>query len=120
MLGENREQPLEQKEKNVMRNFVIHYTPELLAVMEKKRVRNISLEVASSNASDFEVTELYLRFVSDRTAAYLTEKKRYRRIETEVGLFLLPPYRLHYEDELTLGYEKRFLFRHITCQGVKL
>ena len=102
-----------------MKNFIIHYTPELLTVMREKKKKNISLEVASSNASDFEVTELYLRFVSDRMVKDLL-KKRYRSIETSEGLLLLPPYRLEYDDELTLGYEKGLLFHHITCQGVRL
>ncbi|MBQ1492091.1 MAG: hypothetical protein IIZ39_09025 [Blautia sp.] len=102
-----------------MRELIIHYTPELLTVMRAKNKKNIALEVASSNASDFEVTELYLRFVSDRMVKELI-KKRYRALETSEGLFLLPPYRLEYDSELTLGYEKGLLFHHITCQGVRL
>lgn len=53
----------------------IVYAPELLAYMKKRGKMNISVEVASSDHSDFEVTELYLRLVTDDFASYLTEKK---------------------------------------------
>ena len=103
-----------------MKEIAVHITPRLLEVMDKKKARHIALEVASSNASDFEVTELYLRFVSEKTAAYLTGKKRYQALPTERGLLLLPPYRLVYGDELTLDYESALFLHHITCKGVSL
>ena len=53
-------------------------SPALLQYMHGKNKRNLVVEVASSNASDFEVTELYMRLVSDSMADYLLKKKRYR------------------------------------------
>ena len=98
----------------------IIFEPELMAYMEKKNRRNISVEVATSNASDFEVTEIYLRLVSDSYASYLTEKKRYRLIKAEGGNVLLPPYHLVYQDTLVFGRKKRWLFHFLTYQGISL
>ena len=53
-------------------------SPALLQYMHGKNKRNLVVEVASSNASDFEVTELYMRLVSDSMVEYLLKKKRYR------------------------------------------
>ncbi len=88
--------------------------------MKKKGKKNISVEVASSDRSDFEVTELYCRFVKDDYAFYLRDKNRYVLRETEVGYVLLPPYRLHYEDTVTFGLKKFWIFHSITMSGVEL
>ena len=98
----------------------IHYERDLIAYMEKRKKKNISVEVASSNASDFEFTEIYLRLVSDDFASYLVNKKRYRAILTPVGQVLLPPYRLVYAEEITFGCKKRWLFHFLTYQGISL
>ena len=96
------------------------YEPELLAYMNEKGRHNLSLEVASSNASDFEVTELYLRFVSDKDALFLENRKHYHCVKTEVGKVLLPPYRLAYDDTVTLGLKRYWIFKKLTFKGVHL
>ncbi len=96
------------------------YTEDLLEYMKKKGKKNISVEVASSDRSDFEVTELYCRFVKDDYAFYLRDKNRYVLKETEVGYVLLPPYRLHYDDIVTFGLKKFWIFHSITMSGVEL
>ena len=96
------------------------YTPELLEYMQGKGKKHIAVEVATSDHSDFEVTELYFRFVSEKHALYLRDKKRYILKETPVGFVLLPPYRLHYDDTVTFGLKKFLFFRSITQTGISL
>ncbi|MCR5652048.1 MAG: hypothetical protein K6F86_12820 [Lachnospiraceae bacterium] len=96
------------------------YTPELLEYMQRKGKKHIAVEVASSDHSDFEVTELYFRFVSEKYAYYLRDSKRYVLKETSVGFILLPPYRLHYEDTVTFGLKKFLIFNSITQTGISL
>ena len=96
------------------------YTPELISYMDNKGKKHIAVEVASSDHSDFEVTELYYRFISEDHAFYLRDKKRYVLKETDVGFVLLPPYRLHYEDIVTFGLKKFLIFHSITQTGISL
>lgn len=97
-----------------------YYTEDLLEFMKKKGRKNIAVEVASSDRSDFEVTELYCRFVKDDYALYLRDRQRYVLKETEVGYVLLPPYRLHYEEKVTFGLKSFWIFHSITITGVEL
>ncbi len=96
------------------------YTPRLLEYMKKKGKKHISVEVASSDHSDFEVTELYYRFVKEDYALYLRDKKRYVIKETDVGYILLPPYRLHYEPVITFDLKSFWIFHSISQTGIEL
>lgn len=98
----------------------IIYTSELLSYMKKKGKMNISVEVASSDHSDFEITELYLRLVTDDFARYLIQKKRYRGIRTCEGLVLFPPYRLFTDDKVTFYLRKLWIFRSVRQEGIRL
>ena len=100
--------------------MTFNFEPELLAYMEKRKRKNISVEVASSNASDFEVTEIYLRLVTDDFASYLIRKKRYRSIHVPEGQVLLPPYHLVYEDTITFGCKNRWFLHFLTYKGISL
>ena len=95
-------------------------TPNLLEYMKKKKKKNISVEVASSDHSDFEVTEIYLRLVSDRFATYLTDKNRYVARQSEAGLILLPPYRLEYDNVITFSLKKILFFHILKQDGIRL
>ena len=95
------------------------YTPELLKYMKEKNKRHIAVEVAKADHSDFDVTELYYRFVSDRMLEDL-KNRRYRIHETEVGFVALPPYVLHYSETVTFGLKKTLFIHSITCEGIKL
>ena len=99
--------------------MIFQYTPELLAYMKEKNRRHIAVEVAKADHSDFDVTEIYYRFVSDRMLADL-EKRRYRIVETGMGKVALPPYVLHYSDTVTFGLKKILFIHSITCEGIKL
>ena len=89
--------------------------------MHKVGLLNYRVEVASSNASDFEVTELYLRLVKPEFAQYLMQKKRYRERPLEGGgTVLLPPYHLEYDETVTFGRRKRFFFPTLYMEGIRL
>ncbi|MCR4657377.1 MAG: hypothetical protein K5770_14305 [Lachnospiraceae bacterium] len=96
------------------------YTDDLVRYMEKKRRLNISVEVAQSNNSDFDVTEIYIRLVTDKFASYLCEKKNYRVKKTPVGLVLLPPYRLEYDETITFFLKKYWIFSFPAQKGITL
>jgi hypothetical protein len=98
----------------------IVYTPELLAYMKRKGKMNISVEVASSDHSDFEITELYLRLVTDDFAAYLIQKKRYRGVRTDQGQVLFPPYRLFCNDRVVFSLKKIWIFHALRQEGIRL
>jgi len=96
------------------------YSPELIEYMQKKQKTNIMVEVVSSNTSDFDVTEICLRFIPDKFADRLIEKDRYRAVEAPVGRLIMPPYRLEIAQEVCF-YLKKFLFMNLIKQnGIKL
>ena len=95
-------------------------TPALAAHMQSKKKRNICVEVAQSNASDFEVTEIFLRLVSDSFADYLCKKKRYRMVEAGQFHVLLPPYKLEIDDVVTFDIKKYWIFTKLICKGIRL
>lgn len=98
----------------------IRYSEELLSEMRRKGKKNLSIEVAATNHSDLEVTELYVRYVKDDFADYLVEKKNYSRVTTEVGQVLLPQYRLFLDDTITFYIKKTWIFRSLAVDGVRL
>ena len=95
------------------------YTPDLLEYMHRKGKRHISVEVATADHSDFDVAELYYRIIDDRTVEFL-KKKRYRAVETEHGLVMLPPYHLEYDEIVTFRLRKVLLFHTVTTDGIRL
>ena len=97
----------------------VSYTPELLEYMNRKKKKHISVEVATADHSDFDVAELYYRIIDDRTVDFL-KKKRYRAVETEHGLVMLPPYHLEYDEIVTFRLRKVLLFHTVTTDGIRL
>ena len=95
------------------------YQPELLEYMAEKGRNDLAVEVAATNHSDIDVTEIYVRLVSRKMLQEL-RKKNYRIIETSIGKVALPPYRLHYDSTVTFGLKRRFLFTTITYDGIRL
>lgn len=96
------------------------YEPELQEYMRKKGKKIIAVEVVTSNCSDFEVTELHVRFLDDKQAQYFKEKKHFRGHVTEYGEVLLPPYRMEYDSTVTFGLKSFLFVKYITHQGIKL
>lgn len=96
------------------------YEEALEAYMKKKGKRVIAVEVVTSNNSDFEVTELHVRFLNEKMARVFKEKKHFKSHETDVGEVLLPPYRLEYEDRVIFGLKSFLGIRYLTHQGIRL
>lgn len=96
------------------------YEPKLLEYMEKKNKRTIVVELVEINNSDFEITELHVRFVEPRLREQFLNKKKYRLHETEHGEVLLPRFPLEMEETVTFGLKSFLFFEHITYRGIKV
>ena len=99
----------------------IIFTPAMLEYMKKKNKYNISVEIASSDHSDFDVSELYIRLVSDAFADQMLKMKKSHEIRTPQGRVLLPNYRLDYDE--TVIFDRKKLFWKIdrtTVEGIRL
>ena len=97
-----------------------YVTPELLAYLRKKKKMNIVVDVATSNTSDFEVSEIFYRLADDRGAEYLIQKKRFRAVSYGEGDILLPSYHLVYDETVTFSLKKTWLFHSIRAEGIEL
>ena len=101
--------------------MIFHVTPALEAYLKNRKRHIISIEVASSDHSDFDVTEIFLRLVTDDFASYLIDKKNYRQRLSEEGVpILLPSYHLEYDDIVTFDVRKWLFFNKVTYSGIKL
>ena len=49
----------------------IEYSDALLAYMKKRKKNHVVIDVATSDTSDFEVAEIFLRLASDKELPYL-------------------------------------------------
>lgn len=100
--------------------MTVHYTPELLAYMEKKNNHTILVELVEINNTDLEVIDLHVYLPHrNQKEKFLTEK-RYRVVTTEHGEVLLPPYPLDIAEEVTFGLKKTWIFHSISYEGIKL
>ena len=101
-------------------------TEAFAAHMHRRRKFNVSVEVAQSNHSDFEVTEIYLRLLGDRIADELINKKQYRvyPLETpdgEKARVLFAPYVLTIDEVVTFDHVKSFgIIGRMKVDGVRL
>ncbi len=102
-------------------------TDALSHYMSGKGRQTIAVEVASSDRSDFEVTELYVRLPRENFARYLIEKKGYREevllaeeVRAPVGRVLLPPYRLVMEEEIRFDLKNILFYHRIVMDGIRL
>ncbi len=101
--------------------MTVTLTPALQAYLKDKKKPVISVEVATSDRSDFDVTELFIRLVSEDFADYLIRKKNCRAVKSEDGhTVLLPNYRLEYETNVVFDIRKLWIFSKIVYTGIKL
>jgi len=98
----------------------IQYTPALREYMEKAGKKDIVVEMVEINNSDLDVTELHVHFLNDRMKEQFLTKRRYRAVETELGVVLFPPFPLKIEPVVTLGLKQFLCFRSISCTGIKV
>lgn len=86
--------------------------------MAKTGKRTVIVEVAASNCSDFEVTELHVHLINEKQADYFKTKKHFRSREVSEGEVLLPPYRLEYADTITFGLKSFLWIKYVTHKGI--
>lgn len=96
------------------------YDKDLLEYMQAKGKHNIVVEIASSDSSDFEVTELHVHLCSDKDAEFFKNKKRFTAHESEAGLVLLPPYKLEYDDTISFSLKKLLFIPYLKYTGIRL
>ena len=94
---------------------------ELLEFLEKRKNKVLAVEIAGSSGSDFEVSELHIRTVSEKQAERMIRLNGCHPRETTEGIkVLLPNYRLEYADTITFGLKKILCFHVVTCRGITL
>lgn len=94
------------------------YEPALLAYMEKHDKHTILVELVQINNSDFEISELHVRFVDERLKKQFLDKG-YRLNTTERGEVLLPRFPLETEPVVIFGLKKFLFWSHLTYSGIK-
>ncbi len=101
--------------------MTINYSDELIEYMDQRHKDCILVDIASSNTCDLDVTEMYLRFISDSHAdRLLNAGKGYRFHEAPRGRLIIPPYNLNIQDTVSV-YLKTFLFFKLIKQdGITL
>ena len=103
----------------------ITISKELREYLSSKRKKNIVVEVATSDTSDFDVSEIFLRLCDHKHREYLKEKQGYieREIEgidlSEMSV-LFKPYRIEITGDIGFDLKKIWFFHKITYQGIKL
>ncbi len=94
------------------------YEPALVEYMEKCGKRTILVELVQVNNSDFEISELHVRFVDERLKKQFLDKG-YRRYETEHGEVLMPRFPLDIGPVVTFGLKTILFWKHLTYSGIK-
>lgn len=98
----------------------IRYTPRLLEYMKKHAKRTIVVEMVEINNSDFEISELHVRFVEGRLREQFVNKKGYRSVDAPEGELLLPRFPLEIEPVVTFDLKKVLFFHVLTYTGIKI
>ncbi len=98
--------------------FII--TPELHAYMQKKKKTHVVVNVASTDHSDIEIAEIFLRLVDDKEAQYLQEKKGFHYRQGDLCGVLLPNYVLEYDEKVTFGFRKVLFMKMLHADGIRV
>lgn len=99
----------------------IIYDDALCEYMKRRNKSVILVDIASSNTSDFDVTEMYMRFISTGHAErLLSSNKGYRREEAPVGCMIFPPYHMHIADKVVLSLRSFLFIKWIKYEGLRL
>jgi len=96
------------------------YEPALLNYMQKRNIHTIVVEMVEINNSDFEISELHVRFADARLREQFLTKRNYRLYETEHGEVLLPRFPLELAETVCFGLKSFLCFRYITYTGIKV
>lgn len=99
----------------------IIYSDELIEYMKQRGKECILVDIASSNTCDLDVTEMYLRFISDKHAdRLLNMKKGYRAETAPLGRLIFPPYHMHIDDTVSVYLKSVLFFKLIKQEGLTL
>ena len=103
----------------------IVFSDALKGHLQNRKKRNIVVEVATTDHSDFDVTEIFTRFCDNRHRDYLREKRGYREypiegVSQDHMAVLFKPYRLEFEEEIRFDIAKKWIFSKIVFDGIKL
>ena len=96
------------------------YEQKLLEYMRAHNKRTIVVEMVEINNSDFEISELHVRFVDGRLREEFLTKKHYRLYTTDHGEVLLPRFPLELEQTVCFGLKSFLFFKYITYTGIKV
>lgn len=93
--------------------------------MASKKRNNIVVEVATSDTSDFDVSEIYIRTCDHKHRDYLKNKQGYREypiegIDMAEQSVLIKPYRMELSPEIKFDLKKLWVFNKIVFEGIKL
>ena len=99
-------------------NFV--YEENLQNYIKKHNKKTLVVEMVEVNNSDFEITELSVRFIDERMRKIFVDKRRYRVFPTEFGEVLLPHFPLEMEETVTFGLKSFLFFNVVTYSGIKV
>ena len=99
----------------------IKYSDELIEYMRSRRKECILVDIASTSTCDLDVTEMYLRFISDKHAdRLLGSGKGYKVHEAPFGRLVIPPYNLNISDSVSVYLKKVLFFNVIKQDGLTL
>ena len=97
----------------------IVYTPELTEYIRKHNKQYLAVEMIELNNTDLEITDLHIYFVNKAMREQFV-KKGYSVVKTELCEVLLPRFPLRMEETVTFGLKNVFLFKRVTCDGIKV
>ena len=105
--------------------MVITVTPALREYLESKKKKNIVVEVATTDTSDFDVTEIFIRLCDHKHRTYLKEKQGYIEkyvdgVDPEEFSVLFKPYRMELSEEIVFDVKNVWFFKKIIFDGIKL
>ena len=98
----------------------VQFTPELLAYMEQHGKKTVLVELVKINNSDFEITELHVRFADGRLREQFVGKKGYRVLPAGAAEVLLPRFPLELEETVTFGLKRVLFWNVLTYSGIKV
>ena len=100
--------------------MTVHYTPELIEYMDKKKNHTILVELVEINNTDVEVVDLHIYLPHPNQKEKFLKEKRYRTVTTDVGEVLLPPFPLELDEVVTFGLKKVLFLEYMTYKGIKV
>ena len=100
--------------------MTFEFTPRLRQHIIAAGRHGIIVEIAQSDSSDFEVTELHIHFVTEKQAAGFVQRRGFHPVRTDCCTVYLPNYRLTYADSVTFDLRSIGPFHTVRCEGISL